>query len=945
MAVSLATENGLVYIPDAYASYRVATIPSGLAVSGVLVLVGEAAQGPDYASETVLANTFYGPDQAAEVLSKYGSGPLVDAFYVAASPSSDPEITGAPSGIYLIKTNTSAKASASLLRAGTTNYATIADKNYGEPGNGISFLVSENAAEVAPTSTFTYMPTPAAATLGLRVNGGSNAAVAVSSLTSPPSFVAQLNALASYPVEATGGSAKAVITAWADGATLAVAVSGLNVTITGSVAWDNTPAAGDVLLIPVLDGGGPLEWYETTQASVVKGAGGENCGLYLVTAATSTTISATKIHDLVSETPTSPVTVVATAISTVHDDIKVYKNVTVNNRTGTARSAIGTITGTVAGSASGTVLTLTRSVAWDVTPQVNDLVLLPSTAPAAWRGGSDVNVGWYRVTASSSTTATLQKLDTSVSPATFVATAQAATTDLVVRRPAIDGQGKTMELASATNGDAIVRSSANALLLPIFATSATEQQDKVVAQKLSANTTEELLAGGDVVFLVGYNGTTATMTVSNSTLTTTVTGGTGSNLSITLKNYKTVAELASFINSQTGYSASAGNNLLGQSLLFPDKDGVLALDKGTFGICSATTNKAGRIKRDARLFFTALRDGSVLLQEGSTPAAASAGLPEAQALTFLTGGTRGGTTDANFLAAFAACEKLRANFIIPLVSRDATDDIADLLTDSSSTYTIDAVHAQLKSHVIAMSTIKRSRNRQGFPSYQGTFADAKTKAATLASFRCTMAMEDFKSVSSDGSIVQQQPWATAVAAAAMQAAGFYRDITGKLINTSGILYNDSTFDADSDTDVEVALQSGILVARAPNDGTGGFEWVSDQTTYSTDGNFVFNSTQAVYAADQVTLTSKQGMSQAFKGASLADVSAASALSTFDRLMQNLKRVKLLASSDGAPSGYKNAVVRIVGNTMYVSADVFLAVGLKFISISFTVQEVQQSAAQ
>lgn len=943
MAVSLATENGVVYIPGAIASFKVASTPSGVATSGILVLMGESSQGPAASEETTLADAFYGPNQAGEVTAKYGEGAIVDAFNIACVPSSDDEITGAPAGIYILKTNVSTKASASMVRSGLTAYGVLADKNYGEPGNGVSFVMSENASEVAATSTFSYVPTPAAATLALRVNGGTAASVSVTSLTEPSAFVTQLNTLSNFPVQAIGGGALAVITAWANTDTVALVASGNNVVITGSVAWDNTPAAGDVLVIPVLDGGGPAEWYETSQASVLIGAGSANTGIYLVTAATSTTISATKIHDLVSEAPTAPVNVTAAAVGSVHDDIKVYKNLTMTNRTGTFRDVIATVTGTITGTVVSNTVTFTRSVAWDAQPKAGDKIYI--AAATAFVGAGSANVGWYTVDSSTSTTVTMTKIDTTVAPVAFIATSQVASTDLVCRRPAIDGVGKSMELNSTTNGDAIVRSAANALVLPIYAVSATEQQDKVVAQKLSNGSTEEITFGGDVVLTVGYQGTTATMTITNSLLTTTVTGGSGANLSVTLKNYKTVGELASFISSQTGYVASAANNLLAQTLLFPDKDGVCVLDKGTFGIGSTQTNKAGRVKKDGRATYLAFKEGSVLLQVGATPAAPNAGLPEAQVLTFLTGGVRGFTTDADTLATLRLAERLRANFVIPLFSRDATEDIADLLTDASSTYTIDAIHAQTKSHVLAMSAPKRGRYRQGFLSYQGTFNEAKEKSTTLANFRCALAIEDFKGVSgSDGSIVQFQPWATAVNAAATQAAGFYRDITGKLLNTSGILYNDSTFDPEDDTDVEVALQSGILLARAPSDGTGGYEWVSDQTTYGIDNNFLYNSIQAVYAADLVTASSKQGMERTFKGASLADVSAASAVGVLSSILDTMKRIKLLSASDDAPAGYKNIVVRIQGNTMYCSAEIKLATGIKFIKIDFIVSEVQQSAS-
>lgn len=943
MAVSLATENGVIYIPQAVAQYRVANTPSGVATSGILVLVGESSQGPDHASETDLADTYFGPNQAGEVAAKYGEGALVDAFNIACVPSASNDITGAPAGLYILKTNPSGKASGNMVRSGLTNYGVLADRNYGEPGNGISFVMSESTSEVQPTSTFTYTPTPASSTLGLRTNGGSTVSSVIASLTSPPAFAAQMSALSNFPIEVIGGQALAVITAWANTDTVALVASGNNVVITGSVAWDNTPAAGDMLVIPVLDGGGPAEWYETAQASVLIGAGSANVGIYLVTAATSTTISATKVHDLVSETPTAPVTVTATAVGSVHDDIKVYKSVQLSGRTGTFRDVIATVSGTITGTASGNSLSLVRSINWDATPQVNDKIYIQ--AGSAFVGAGSANVGWYTVTSSSVTTVAMTKLDTTTAPVSFIATAQAASTDLICRRPAIDGVGKSIELTGTTNGDAILRSSANTAVLPLYVTSASEQVDKIVAQKLSNGTTEEITFGGDVMLTVGYLGTTATMTLTNSLLTTTVTGGAGANLSITLKNYKTVGELASFISSQTGYYAAAGNNLLAQSLLYPDKDGVLVLDKGTYGIATTQTNKAGRVKKDGRATYAALAEGSVLLQVGTTPAAPSTGLPEAQILTFLTGGTRGATTDANVLAALRSAEKLRCNFVIPLFSRDATEDIADFETDPSSTYTIDSVHALTKSHVIAMSALKRGRYRQAFLSYRGTFNEAKNKSTTLANFRCSLAIEDFKGTSAtDGSIVQFQPWATATNAAATQAAGFYRDITGKLLNTSGVLYNDSTFDPNDDTDVEVALQSGILLARAPSDGTGGYEWVSDQTTYGVDNNFLFNSIQAIYAADLVTASAKQGMEKSFKGASLADVSAASGIGVLSSILDTMKRIKLLSASDDAPAGYKNIVVRIQGNAMFCSAEIKLATGIKFIKIDFVVSEVQQSAS-
>lgn len=56
-------------------------------------------------------------------------------------------------------------------------------------------------------------------------------------------------------------------------------------------------------------------------------------------------------------------------------------------------------------------------------------------------------------------------------------------------------------------------------------------------------------------FTLTYNGTSATVTIQTKTLTTSIDGGTGVALSVNLANY-TIATLVTFLNAQTGYTAS-----------------------------------------------------------------------------------------------------------------------------------------------------------------------------------------------------------------------------------------------------------------------------------------------------------------------------------------------------------------------------------------------------
>lgn len=957
MAQRYVTDSGVLVIPGAYPDVKVQKNNSGLATSGVIFLVGEADAGPAWSDEEDLSLNFFAPTELSDVIAKYKTGKLVDAFRAAANPANDLNIPGSPSFIYCVKTNVSGKASASLTRAGLDNYGVLADKSYGLLGNMIGVTITESTSEVAPTTgSICYIPGPETggsdgSILSVRVNGGTKANVTIAAQATPATLVTSLNAVTG--LLATGGVDRGVLTGIGSGVTLAVAVSGNNVTITlGSGSWTTTPTAGDTLVIP------DASTYGVTDQSVIDGASGENLGAYVVTAATSNTISATKLRDATGTGVSAPAAVSAVAIGSEAKDILCWSPVVINNMTGTSRGVIDAdnVAQTVTGVATGSSLKLTlqTGATWNALPQVGDRVQIPSTAPAAWLASS-ANTGWYVVTAATSGTAagastiTMTRLSNG-NPASFAATAIAAAADLVCIRPSIDGIGKALELydgagninvstlffttAGASAASSILSTSGTPLLL----TSASEKRVKTAVSRAADNVAEEIFAGGEIALTVGYVGTTASMTVtSTGRLQTTVVGGTGANLDLRLSDFRKISDLAAYIAAQSGYVAAVGSSLYGQ---LPTS----SLDQGTWTIASDLGSKVGRVKKDAYDYFKRLTDGSGTVQLGLTDVeAAASGLPDAQATTFFSGGSKGGTTAAGLQSAIDALASLQGNFVVPLFSRDATDDIEDDETDSASTYTIDAIHAAVSSHVLEMSKLKRRRHRQGFLSHRGTFTASKTKAMNIANYRCSMTFQDVKAIDSTGAIKQFHPWMGAVMAAGMQAAGFYRAIVFKGVNCSGVVHADGTFTDQSDADLESAIENGLVAMQRPS--TGGIRWNSDQTTYAADESFVFNSIQAIYASDTIALTVAQRMERAFVGQSVADVSASVALSYLQGIMADMKRLKLVAASDDAPLGYKNARIVISGNAMKVELEIKLAGAILFIPINFLVTQVTQSASQ
>lgn len=488
-----------------------------------------------------------------------------------------------------------------------------------------------------------------------------------------------------------------------------------------------------------------------------------------------------------------------------------------------------------------------------------------------------------------------------------------------------DGFGRSFELIDSTPGDLAALGLDSGLTV-----SAQEPivEISVVRSDLGIQEVNEIAS--DIAFAIGYEGTTATMTINKTTntLTTMVTGGSGANLSINLKDFRTVADLTTYINTQVGYSAIASASV--QQLPTSALDSVTAI-----GIAGSTAVRAGRVKKSAFDVKRAL-DTSSRIEFAQT---AAAGVPNPAAPFFLTGGSKGGTSSADIVDAIEQCAGININMMVPLFSRDATEDIVDSLTESSSTYTIDAIHALVKNHCIQYSTPKLKKNRIAFLSYWGSYSDSKDKAQTLANFRCSMAMQRVSQVDAFGNTTSFLPWYASCVAAGMQAGGFYKAIVNKYANVLSFT-DPEGFDSGSPGDVEDALEAGLLFLTQD---TAGNRWVSDQTTYGFDTNFVYNSIQATYAADLVAIDLTDSYQRAFIGKSLADVDAATAMSFLSQKMAGYRSLKLIAGSDDAPLGFKNAKVQITAPEMIINVEIKLATALYFIGINIAISAIQSSA--
>ena len=492
------------------------------------------------------------------------------------------------------------------------------------------------------------------------------------------------------------------------------------------------------------------------------------------------------------------------------------------------------------------------------------------------------------------------------------------------------GWGKSFELADSTPGDLAALG-----LVAGLQVSSQEPGVEVSIVRPDINLSQTIDVNAVVALQVGYQGTTASLTINSSgMLTTTVTGGSGANLSINLANYRTVADLASYIAAQTGYSAvsaAAAQQLAPASVL----DLVSAI-----GIASSGAGlMPGSVKKAASDFQSAMATSTAL---SFTPAAnGEAGLPSPMANpVFLAGGLRGATQSADIVNALAQAAGVQCNIIVPLFSQDSSKDIAAGNTDSGSTYTISAINAAVKSHCIQYSTPVLKRHRICILSINDTYVNCKSAAQSIGNYRCSLTMQQVVQDNSVGVSTQYLPWYGSCIAAGMQAGGFYKAIVNKAANV--ISYVDPVgFDSGDPGDVSDALSAGLLFL-SKDTGRAGY-WVSDQTTYGFDTNFVYNSIQATYCSDLLTLDLAQSFKVAFVGKSLADVDAATALSFLAQKMDGYKKLKLIAGSSDAPLGYKNQSVISSGPELDVAVEVKLATAIYFIPINLNFSQVQSAA--
>ncbi len=450
------------------------------------------------------------------------------------------------------------------------------------------------------------------------------------------------------------------------------------------------------------------------------------------------------------------------------------------------------------------------------------------------------------------------------------------------------------------------------------------------------------VVGGTGKFTIQYTGagSAATMTINATSLTTTVTGDAPANLSLTLADYPTLAQLIQAIAATGKYTCSS---LVTNSSSFSSSqlDGVTAVDiKTTLTTVSAkNADIANWINANSSNITATFTAGAVAF---TGPLAA----------TQLTGGTRGTSANTDWSNGFTALQNIRVNQTIPLASADAVA--------AQGTFTIASILAALTAYARLASSTAGQNEVQAWAGVSQTKTNLITTANTQNSEHLVLFGERSQRPTSvagqtyvggallqytSGQVIFFPEWATACIAAGMRAgAPLGEPITWKFGNVTGVS-SDASWSEQSNSDVVLLELNGVTVLNTVRGK--GFRFDKVITTYTKSNNDAYTEETIVQIWKLVAFNLRQALQDAFvgRGGSVQRVSTVPGVVA--SVMQPLKDAG--AITDSIVSGtrlnaWRNVSWSLSGDQLTVGVTVTPTPGINFVLTTIVLVPAQISGA-
>lgn len=307
--------------------------------------------------------------------------------------------------------------------------------------------------------------------------------------------------------------------------------------------------------------------------------------------------------------------------------------------------------------------------------------------------------------------------------------------------------------------------------------------------------------------------------------------------------------------------------------------------------------------------------------------------------TYLTGGTRGISTNASFSSGFDALLLERHNHIVPLIDQDLINE------GNGSTATWSSVSGQLLEHVSA-ARLNAKNECGGYIGLKGTKSQIKSALLSLNDADVQLTSQRLERLNASSEMTILPYWSSAVSAAGMRAGAesVGEPLTYKFVKTSSIS-QDSSWSPSRASDVNELVGAGLLFIEKADQG---FRWVRDMTTWVKNDNIAFMEGSTRDVVRYIAYDFRKTLEDQFTGlrgtpTTLSDIR--NFCSTKLNLYRDSSIITPSYDTEGiyVPNGWRKLRVFANGNTVTVRVEIYPVIGISFELLDITLQQVSLSA--
>jgi hypothetical protein len=403
-------------------------------------------------------------------------------------------------------------------------------------------------------------------------------------------------------------------------------------------------------------------------------------------------------------------------------------------------------------------------------------------------------------------------------------------------------------------------------------------------------------------------GSAATITINDSSLTTTCTGAPADNLNISFATFSTVQQVVDAIAATGKYTvtlAAASSATLASASQF-DPRAAADVKTGSLLLSGNLQAVLDFINSPQNIFSSAVRKAN--------PAAGTPGY--ATAASYFVGGSDGTTTQGDWTTSIASLQTIECDIVVP-VTGDA------------------AVHASTLTHVNYMSTTGRKPRVCVLGGVKNEYNPAAAvptqtltnRAVALNSNRAVLVAPGVKVFDINGNLVTRDPYFTAAMFGGMLAAvPAGTALTHKYFsNVSGMEVNFTPADLDA------LLLGGVAPIEYVTNR--GFRIVQSKTTWLGAPNFADNEISTRRAIDTVVRRVQDTLDEQLVGQKVAPETLAQAVSITETVLKQAKIDGLIVGDTASPAFKSISASTSGGDTIRVQFQMSPAIPANYILVS------------